>query len=452
MKKHSSTWILLILTIAVVGYAYFFEFQKRKTDEESKEKEALILAVEKDKITRIEFTGRNAFEIKKEGDHWFLTRPVQDRADFVAVNTFLDSLLKEKSDMEIEDEKIDFSMYHLEQTTQSFTVGLNDGKNIVFHVGNEALEGKQYLRRDQENAVIVGSSAWKTFASKTMKEFRDTSLFRLNPESVQEILVESLNKNTKTKLVKKDGKWSLENASFELDERQIQSFASQISNMKAQEVVSEDKANLAQYGLQKPAVRLHVTLNGEKELLVISMSAEQKDKNAYVSVSQLKPIYKVFGAFAEGYAKTVTDFRNRETPFKFDVNAVQKIKIQTDLLKADLQKQNNEWKLEEKIDEKAKVTKEVDQAQVSLLLNRLSQMRVREFLGNNTAFPSQTTLQFFGENNELLFEAKIGEELKGKQQTRVSTNLVKENITVDDEAIKTLPIAGIVKEKVDAPR
>lgn len=445
MKKISSTWILLFVTTVAVVYAYFFEFQKRKQDAETKDKEALIYPVDRDQVVRIEFRGVNAFEMKKEGDVWMFLHPIQDQADLASVNEFLSSLTKEKSDMEISEEKIDFSIYDLAEAKRSFRIETSDGKVTEFQVGLDALEGKQYLRRGNENAVLVGTSNWKNYASKTIPDFRSKELFRGKRDSIHEILIVNHAKNKETKIARKDGKWSIIGAKFEMDTRQVEAFANQLQNMRAQDVVAEEKKNLGHFGLVSPTVTLKLAVEGEKEPVVIQISGEQKDKNAYVISSSLKPVYKVYGGFSGGYAKTAADFRNRESPFQFDAGAVSKIKLHSELLQTELKKQNNEWKLAEQETAKQK-DKEVDQAQVNHLISQLSRMRVREFLDSAPQLKSNKTVQLYGENDKLLFEAKIGGEVKNKNQYYISTNLTSEVVTVDDESVKMLPFSSVLRD------
>jgi hypothetical protein len=446
MKKHSSTLILLGFTVLVSLYAYFFEFKKKHSDEEKKQREALIFQVKKESIVGLKFKSENAFELKRVGDTWRIVRPVDDLAESGLVNSFLDSLLVEKSEMEISDDQIDFSIYDLKNPKYSFEVETSDQKVTSFYIGTDALESKRYLRVNQSNSVLVGSMAWQNYATKSMKDFRSKVIVRNSFDQLKKVEVENRSKGTRLFISKQDGKWAVENPKFDIDSRQVEAFITQIQNMRGQEIAFEDKKNLAIVGLSKPKVTLSLTFEGESEPLILSIGAQQLDKSAYLISSQLKPIYYVYGAFADGFGKSALDFRDREKPFQFDLSRVHKIDLSSELFSSSLVKQDGEWKLATQNDKK-----NVDQAQVSSLLTQLSRLRAREFLTSGAPFKAKKSIQLRSDDGTAVFEVKIGSELKQKNQYFISSSLSKEVMTVDDEAIKALPFSSLVVDKPEVP-
>lgn len=427
------------MTISVVLYAYFFEYKKRQTAEIQKEQDELILKFSKDEISKFTLTNKEKITIEKREGFWEVTAPVDDDADKIQVEGFLDILSKEKVEMEIGDDLQEPKIYGLDKPAASIEITGPNGKTKTVAVGAEAIQGKNYLRVGSEHSVIVSSAQWKILTEKTLKDFRSKQIYRGG-----DIVAIELEVPGQPKLVLKllDGKWRLENAKFSLDDPAIKAFVSQIENLHATDVAAENQSSLGKFGLDKPAVILRLVGKENKDPVTLRLSPPQNNKkDSFIVSSGLKPVFKSYGGLAETLIKRPANFRDRDEPFKYSLAEVIGVRTKADQFDYRFIKKGEAWYLE-----KPEADRDVDQNALMNLLTALQGARVSEYLGKVPFKPLRSIDLLDKEGNSLL-KVELGDEIKGKNRRLAKSSKVDEVFSIDSNLAGSLPGQGLVKEK-----
>ena len=255
-----------LAVFVVLACVYFFlEWHRGKTAREEAEAQR-IFAVREPDITTVTIK-RPSEEIRlvKEGKEWRLEQPLKDRADILAMNSFLGTLAQLRFHRDLGPEK-DLKPFGLDQPplVVSFTVG---DQTHTLNVGKKSPGEKgYYARRDQDPRVLLIDTSAKDTLDRPLSDLRNRALFDFSVEHVKALRVKT--GASQVDLEKKDGSWTLVNRGpFKIFPDRLERLLRFISLARVKEFVPEPVKDLKSYGLAPPALEITVvTDKGEQSL------------------------------------------------------------------------------------------------------------------------------------------------------------------------------------------
>jgi hypothetical protein len=169
-------------------------------------------------------------------------------------------------------------------------------------------------------AAVLGGAIGAYFIVKSIppKVPEDTGtariqIDRLDVEKLQKMVLES-RERTLT-LVKKDGSWKLDVPyDVELDQSKIEDIAYSFSSMYAESLVEEKAADLAAYGLDKPAQKATATLTDGTTRTYLLGSKTPAGNTYYLMPKDSQSVYAVWMNHGSNFSATVTDLRWKKMP------------------------------------------------------------------------------------------------------------------------------------------
>lgn len=405
MKKTS--WFAVFVAL-LVGATYYFEFYRVAKEENKKNEAAKIVPLALDQVHQLEVENSHGkILLKRDVEGWRLEHPVKDWADNQFTEDFINGLGGEKSLETITSEKnLDWQIYGLDKGTANVVFADQQGKSVLIRVSaKKNFEGNSFLRRGDENQVLIGSSQWTTRSQQSALDFRDKRFYRGKIGSVDEIHV----KNSKDdfKLVKKENQWlSEKHPEIKLDQNRVREVLTSLNEIRAQEFLQKVPATA------KLQSRIEIRL-GDKSW--VGQVFEAPDKVIYGRTSdpefELKLSASQVGKFA---TMTLMGLRDHREPFDFKNLMVRRIEIETPLKKTHFVKEKETWQIEG--DPKASL----DQAAFRNMIMRLSDSAVTEYLekSEQAAFKNpENRLVLRDEKQQLLFDLRWGTKLKKKNVT-----------------------------------
>ncbi len=455
MKKFSSTWILFVLVLVLGGYTYFFEIYKKDHDEKRKTEESKIFSLSKDQVSSI--TVQNSKEkmaLERSVDGWEIKEPIKDIADNESIESFIGSLLDERTkEMIKEGDGSDDKAYGFGPDSSIISLKSTTGALEEVEVSAEKnFEGNPFLRMKNQKKIFVASPSWLSYAGKNSSDFRDKRFLRARIAEAEEI--EFQNPKGTTKLISKDGKWQNSNIATELlDQNRIREVLSVISDLKAQEVLSSDLRDKEKNGLQAPTVKIKMKLKvkGEDKTWLAELALSKDKSFAIASNSFPGHIVKIdkasFDRFNEVSLLTLRDTR---WPFSFDKTQVKKISLKSPAKKSKLALNGADWALEP-----ADPNVEVQQTQVKDLIDRLKTFEASHFLPKNemTTFKDENQIRLDDGEGKLIFEFLWGPLLKKKfngieQNIRYAkTSRSDETFAIEESNFGRLGLQNLTKTK-----
>ncbi len=346
--KSKGTWFLVGFVVLLGLYTYFVEFKKKEADEKAKDQQAKIFQLEKEQVTNIELqTETDKIILEKSPEGWSMTSPIQDAASNETVETFLNDLIAEKSDrVAVEGDNIDWKEYGLENPKGKVTLKDNTGATTTVAVsGQKDFNGNFFLRRNQENQVLVGGYAWLSRTSKVSTEFRETKIFRHLGSTIESVKIK--NANGPVELVNKDAKWLVSgHPDWTIDQDKVREMTTGLGNLKSIEFLGEPVASkFKQYGLDKPEVSIEVKLSGKEETWSVNI-AKTKDSIYYGVVSNPNLIVKLDGFESDKFFKyQASGFRDGKLAFKVGEGDIKTIKVQDESIDVELMQEGGSWKM-----------------------------------------------------------------------------------------------------------
>ena len=441
MKSFRSTLIVAVVALGLGVYSYF-EYEKGKEKELSVGKEGrLYPEVETDHLTMLEINSpSHSLTLKKTDGTWRLEVPVSDFADQGAVETYLNSLLSESvKELELGKDAVDLGRYGFSDKSPVVTFTLDGGKTMSVVVSDqEAYDGSRYVKKSDAPAVYVGSREWKSLTTKKPTDLRD-KMVASDFKTANKLVVRRKGEKPIT-FEKVDEKWTFTgDRELRLDANVIDSYMSNIHNLRVQDFVSEvkDLEALKRFGLDQP--------DGEVEIGDQKIAYSVKGQDLYLVRSGRDVIYRAPLFEREKWAKDLSHFRDKKAPFQFDAEGVTDLQFRSPSLKLSLKKDENGWK---SADEKE--TKLIDEDVLKALIESLARLEAKSFSGKDGVkvdrFANQVVVS--GKQGEKLFA--MGWDAKSKDKDGVDVYKVKtiqspESLTVEASRLDALQWAQLTK-------
>lgn len=224
------------------------------------------LHFEKDAVRRIVLKSpRGAYEFKKAGVSWKLTRPVTDKADLGAVRAMLNKL-DYANVLSIEAESAeDKKSYDLDKP--AYVIELYQGENQSRSaVAFSAPRGKMAYGKDEARPQIfkVDTLFLEPF-NKSLFAFREKKLTDFGTASIRRVTL--LNDGVFMEF-KKDtsSRWIGVNDTLEARDIKVTTLISAVSGLRAASFVAEKPKSLRRYGLEKPAAVVELFIDDKPEV------------------------------------------------------------------------------------------------------------------------------------------------------------------------------------------
>ncbi len=192
MQRFRSTSLLLVLFLALGGYAYFIESERSPASEDPPAEQAFDLETEA--ITSLTVTSDNGdvTEVNRadaDTNTWSVTAPFSASADGNAASAIANSLASLEISRVVETEATDLSVFGL--TDPAFSVTFESGNNTeTLLIGDETPTGSdRYANIGGTNRVfLIGSFLESTF-NRSSFDLRDRSLLEFTGTDVTGLII-----------------------------------------------------------------------------------------------------------------------------------------------------------------------------------------------------------------------------------------------------------------------
>lgn len=343
--KRKGLWIYTGLVAAVVAYAAY-DYLNSKKVEESKNRAALMVTLNKDQISKITLKKPNeTVLLEKTVDGWSLVEPLRDRANSSLVEEFVDGIVTEKSVKEIAtDSSLDFKNYGLDQPRGEITVADNAGQSETFTVGSiKNFQGESFVYLPQHKKLVVAANTWFAKANKTGNEFRDRRWMRSSNADSSYIRIERL-RDQKLEIIefeKKDfekeglAEWIIprkmdHGKAWKIDQNKVRELLNKLNVTDAIEFIGEGQPTIAEmkkWRMDHPQLKIQV-MDSSKKVKWEGQFATGEDKISRAKILDPSFILKVNASDLAPFMDFTEDsMRDRREAFNFDRLAVKKIRI-----------------------------------------------------------------------------------------------------------------------------
>ncbi|MCB2155619.1 DUF4340 domain-containing protein [bacterium] len=210
---------------------------------------------------------------KRDGDEWWVTTPVEMRADVGQVKALVDNIRGAKKSLPFRPD--DLETYGLDDpmpivTVQASVAGKDEKVRLLF--GREASQlGRVYAMVDGTDDVFTVGDWVRNQAQKDLQLLRDKMLLRFDPVDVQTIAIGGQRQQFELKRdTKGEFPWLLDDDRTPADGEMVDRMLASLSQARAVAMMDDPATSTAALGFTSPTLTVEIALaDGKKQRLEV---------------------------------------------------------------------------------------------------------------------------------------------------------------------------------------
>ncbi len=383
MRGGKSFLLLLIVAIAVGGYAWFIE---RKTDPADAKAKGKVFTVESEKIDELSVKSASGDQtkLKREAGVWKIVSPAALTADLAEVSAITTALAGMEIDKVVDENAASLSNFTLEPARISVTFHVEGGASHTLDVGVKTPTGADlYARADGGKKVFLIGAYREDALNKSTFNLRDKTILTFDRDKADYLKIDDGKKPVA--MIKADtAQWKLaEPITGGADFTAVDGIIGRLYQLKMKSFVAEDvtrvdKDAVKKYGFDKPAYTVTLGAGSARSTVVIGGAAE--DGSVYAREMTRPAVFTIESTLADDLKKPASDYRQKDA-FTFRAFTARRLEIirggQTyvfALAAAAADSKPAEWKLEKPAE------KPIDAAKANDMLTNFSNLRADSFV------------------------------------------------------------------------
>ena len=312
MRRLRSTLVLLVLFLAIGGYAWFIERERPPASEADANEQAFDVAA--GRITDLTVnaqTGDVTVLTRTENEiDWVLTAPVETEADDNAATAIATTLAALEIRRGVENEAADLAPFGLAEPPVSVTFATPDGEPVTLAVGDETPTGGERYAAIGNRVILVADFVESTL-NRTTFELRDRSILEFTGPDVTSFTVEQADDTLRFE--KTNSEWRVveplaARADFGLVEAMVGRLGS--GEMVAIESESAADAALEPLGLDGPRLSATVEVGGASHTLLVG--DENPETTVYARDAARDLVFTIDAALVDDLARGADTYREKD--------------------------------------------------------------------------------------------------------------------------------------------
>lgn len=348
--KPRTTLILLAVAIALAVFVFGLDRFSQNT-RDRRERAAHVVEINRTDVDGITIqNGAALIKLKAQGDNWKMVAPWQDDADTEVIDQLLDAIQNlHPEDVIAELGKGD----KRRQMLKDF--GLNksklrlklDGKHMPpqLEFGQDtAVQGRGYLRLQDEDAVYVVTNDLKTIVSKTPEDFRDHRMTPFLTTLINRAIFQV--SGGEIELVKEQDNWQLVRPiKARASNDAVVDILTKMNQAQISRFVSENRSNPGSFGLDTPSDVLTLFgAEGNKFEIEIGSTVPSHPESVYAGLPERNTVVEVNKGFASLFNITPNDLRDRKIG-RLNSDLIDRVTIESAEPRIVLAREENRWRL-----------------------------------------------------------------------------------------------------------
>lgn len=305
-----STIVLLVLLAGLGGYIYFVESERDPAAADAKPKAFAELAADAIEEIRFKNADGETSTVQKVGDGWQLVAPNKAAADTGVVGTVTSNLSTLEVQRVVDENPADLKQYGLEPARIDVSFRLKDQQDFQqLLVGEKTPTGGDvFAKRPNENRVFLISSYLESIFNKSSFDLRDKAVLKYDRAAADRI--EVIDGTSVLEFARTGMDWRIAKPiSARADYAAIEGLLTRLSSTFMQKIVAPEAADLAQYGLDRPALTASVTGGGTTARLLIG----REDEGARFAKDSGRPeVFTVEETLYTELAKDPPEYRRKD--------------------------------------------------------------------------------------------------------------------------------------------
>ena len=312
MRRLRSTLVLLVLFLAIGGYAWFVERERPPASEADANENAFDVAA--GRITDLTVNAENGdatvlTRTENEID-WMVTAPVETEADDNAATAIATTLAALEIRRVVDEEAADLAPFGLAAPPVSVTFATPDGEPLTLSVGDETPTGGERYAAIGSRVILVADFVESTL-NRTTFELRDRSILEFTGPDVTSFTVEQ--GDDTLRFAKADSDWRVvEPLEARADFGLVEAMVGRLGSGEMLAIESESVADdaLEPFGLDGPRLAATVEVGGESYTLLVG--DENPATTVYARDAARDLVFTIDAALVDDLARGADTYRQRD--------------------------------------------------------------------------------------------------------------------------------------------
>lgn len=316
MNFRTTLIIFILFVLSAAGYFLFWGGEPEKnsgTNEQPKISEVYGLSAGTVQKIHLSFkdTSFHPLSLKKnDNGEWQLIDPVTAYVNESKVAEMLGDLLNKRIKRTIE--VTNLSQFTLDVPNiqiDLWTDGGTFGKSFL--IGGKTVNYSVYAKEASESHIFLIESSALQDLTKSPADFRTRNALKFEPDDVTEITLSIAGEEPIRCQTSGEAEWRMEAPiGVKADSKEIRSILDALHLLKVVEFTKDGAADLREYGLDNPRIRVSLQLRDESQALLVGSDIPDT-AHIYVKPDMLESVYAVNREIVNTLDKGVFDLRDK---------------------------------------------------------------------------------------------------------------------------------------------
>lgn len=307
--KGIRSFLVLLVIAAALGVYLFYDSHREPGDDKKQEK--VFADAKSDKIDQVtvKSVSGDKTTIQKQAGGWQITQPAPVAADEAELSGITSNLASLEVQRVVDEQPADVKQYALDPARIEVTFK-QDGKERALLLGQKTPTGSDIYAKvpDKPRVFLVSSFLESTF-NKSSFDLRDKTILKIDREKVDRMEIETPERTLQ--VAKQGTEWRITSpVEARADFGAVEGIIGRLNTTPMKSVAAADAADLAEYGLDKPAATVRVTSGSAQAGLAIGKSAG--DGVVYAKDLSRPLVFTVESALFDELKKPAGDFRVKD--------------------------------------------------------------------------------------------------------------------------------------------
>lgn len=335
---------------------------------------------------------------EKRGDTWFVTHPIEAKADTEEIETLL-SELRALQVSTFEADTVDANVpVRLENSgldTPRLQIALTDGdKTYALHIGSAVPSGdgtqkRVYVKSVHQDAIYTVSDDIYKLLNKSAFDLRDKRVIDFQRTDTVRFAISTRRHQDEEKTVgtkNYDNIWELETSTGKIkaDAEAVDDLLFGVDSLEALAFVNKPINSLASYGLALPSIKVAFTQRGEEKPAVLLIGDPAEDGTVYVKAEHAAQVARVKRSLIDKIALGTAWLRDKQV-LNFHIDDVIRLTLLHGEESLTCQRLGTNWRLTAPVKENA------NNAEVNAIIYELDDLRADAYVGSEPIRTDTTT-------------------------------------------------------------
>ena len=312
MRRLRSTLVLLVLFLAIGGYAWFIERERPPASEADANEQAFDVAAGRITDLTVNAQAGDVTVLTRTENEidWVLTAPVETEADDNAATAIATTLAALEIRRVVEDEAADLAPFGLAEPPVSVTFATPDGEPLTLAVGDETPTGGERYAAIGNRVILVADFVESTL-NRTTFELRDRSILEFTGPDVTSFTVEQADDTLRFE--KTNSEWRVvEPLAARADFGLVEAMVGRLGSGEMVTIESEAAADgaLDPLGLDEPRLSATVEVGGESHTLLVG--DENPETTVYARDAARDLVFTIDAALVDDLARGADTYREKD--------------------------------------------------------------------------------------------------------------------------------------------